>query len=65
MNKETWIIGAIFRCDDCGEEWGDYITSQRKAREHAKKYAHDVSGEVTRVVTYAGKTLRKGSDNDG
>ena len=56
MAKSKWLIGAIFTCADCAKEWQDYRTAQVKARRHAQKAGHQVTGEVTYAVQYPTRT---------
>lgn len=49
------IVHAIFRCQVCGKEWTDYLTSQKAAAKHAKELKHYVTGEVAYFVTYGEK----------
>lgn len=55
MSTAKNVIHAISRCQDCGEEWQDYLTAQRRASQHARKERHVVSGELGVSVIYAGR----------
>lgn len=55
IKKETWVVGVIATCLDCGKEFQDYIKGRADASRHAKKYKHKVSGEVTFAIDYDGR----------
>ena len=57
-----WVIGAIFSCTECEQEWQNYKTAQREAARHARLTGHRVTGEVTRAVEY-GATGPRGTND--
>ena len=54
MRGRRWQTHAIFECRTCGKRWEDYKGAQHSARTHAKKYKHDVRGEIGTAVYYDG-----------
>ena len=62
--REQWVIGAIFTCHECGEEWQDYRTASNAARRHASTTGHEVGGEVTYAVHYNTPTTHAGAPED-
>lgn len=53
-NRESWLMHAMFRCDNCDWEAGYFSTATDLARKHAKKTGHDVTGETGYHVKYFG-----------
>ena len=54
MKTSSVVVHTIFVCDTCGESWDNYLTAQKLASAHARKYKHRVTGEVGRSVWYEG-----------
>lgn len=48
-------VHAIIECEDC--EWGtnSYKNAQAIAAKHAKKYGHNVKGEIGITIAYFGR----------
>jgi len=57
MKTTKGIVHAIFHCTNCDRKWENYLTAQKEAYEHAKKYKHIVKGETGYAITYNGRIL--------
>ena len=55
------LIGFIAHCEQC--EWGDedYLSAQRRARDHVRRTGHTVQAEATYSVRYTAKGSRAGT----
>ncbi len=53
------VTSALFTCHDC--DWSsddDLAHATARARAHAKKFGHFVSGEVSTAYHYDGKNMK-------
>jgi hypothetical protein len=55
MKVSSWVTHALFRCAVCNKEWENYVSAQRLAAEHARKFKHLVTGEIGTAYEYNGK----------
>lgn len=55
VNMADSVIHCIARCTVCSWEEHDYKTARAKAKEHAKRTGHRVTGEQAVSFEYAGK----------
>lgn len=46
------LIGAVYNCQECNEEWSWYKTARNHARKHNRETGHAVSGEETVAVDF-------------
>jgi hypothetical protein len=54
MKSNKWIVHVNATCQDCGKHFSDY-TKPNAAREHARKFKHNVTGEFGYAFEYNGK----------
>jgi len=62
MKKETWKIGSIAECEDCGWKYDKYRNAQAVGANHAKHYHHKVRVETTLISIYDGRTSEENGD---
>ena len=55
MKSEKWKTHVILTCIDCEKSFENYFNAESKARKHAEKENHKVTGEVAFAVVYDGR----------
>ena len=59
MKTSRVVVHAILECQDCGAQWGNYLTAEQEAHAHAKARRHFVSGDIGHSVHYDGRQAMK------
>lgn len=52
MAHRKHLVHLIADCRDCDWRCEEYLTGQRKAREHANRHGHRVSADLGYIVEY-------------
>lgn len=55
------VTNAFISCLDCGATFTSHKNAQTTAKQHAKKYRHNVQGELVIEVGYYGRDMPYGS----
>lgn len=63
MKYSYGVVHAVVQCDDCDWYTKSYKNAQALAAKHAKKYSHNVSGELGIGFHYYGKGEVKDASN--
>ena len=58
MKTNSVVVHAFLECQDCGAQWGNYLTAEQEAHAHAKARRHFVSGDIGHNVHYDGRLER-------
>ena len=48
------LIHGIAKCRNCDWRCGDYLTVEKKAADHARRFGHKVTADLGYVVEYGG-----------
>ena len=59
MKVAKWLVHGIADCTVCDWHCEDYLTVQRKAREHANRTGHTVGVELGYAARYVPQIMKE------